>query len=225
MALKSIIIAVFFVSTILTCSWAADSPTTEIKVTILGNSLTLHEPAPGIGWNQRSGMAASDLDHDYVHILITMMMEREKASKVTPRIINGFDFENTPDAVKLTEIVEAVRGADIFIIQLGDNVKEQMVKPFLSLYSDLIAEIRKSNSKSTLIALGTWYDKRELNRQIKEICDTHFIKHVDLAPLFDDKNNLASSERSFSNPAVGSHPGDKGMKEIANAITTVLYQR
>lgn len=40
-----------------------------IKVAFVGNSISLHGIAENIGWDHKSGMAASSIDNDYVHKL------------------------------------------------------------------------------------------------------------------------------------------------------------
>ena len=51
---------------------AEDAPK---RLLILGNSITRHGPNAGIGWNRDWGMAASDIDHDYVHLLQSYLNE------------------------------------------------------------------------------------------------------------------------------------------------------
>ncbi len=62
-----------------------------IKVLFLGNSITLHEPAPAIGWNNAWGMAASAREKDYVHILLSHL--REQYGKVGYCICNVGEWE------------------------------------------------------------------------------------------------------------------------------------
>lgn len=70
-------IRIFFVLTfsaacvlLCSCGKKAGSSKQEIgSVTIFGNSIVAHDPAPDIGWTGDWGMAASCRDSDFVHIL------------------------------------------------------------------------------------------------------------------------------------------------------------
>lgn len=46
------------------------------RILFLGNSITLHGPAPEIGWTGNWGMAASVPDKDYVHQLLDRISRR-----------------------------------------------------------------------------------------------------------------------------------------------------
>ncbi len=41
---------------------------------------------------------------------------------------------------------------------------------------------------------------------------------VDISPLAKDPGNRAKAERPIKHPGIAAHPGDKGMRGIADAI-------
>jgi hypothetical protein len=45
---------------------------------------------------------------------------------------------------------------------------------------------------------------------------------VDIAALGKDESNYARAEQKLEHAGVAAHPGDKGMKAIAEAILTAL---
>ena len=63
-----------------------------VKVAFLGNSITLHDAAPNIGWTNVWGMAASAEERDYVH-LVTRGIERETGRTAEVIVRNIADFE------------------------------------------------------------------------------------------------------------------------------------
>ena len=52
------------------------------KVMFIGNSITIHEPKPEICWVKKCGMAASDAEHDYVHIVYKYLLSKYLLSKM-----------------------------------------------------------------------------------------------------------------------------------------------
>ena len=61
------------------------------RVLFLGNSITLHEKAPHIGWNRNCGMAASCEEKDYVHIVLRYLYK--KYGKVSHCVANVGEWE------------------------------------------------------------------------------------------------------------------------------------
>ena len=66
-----------------------------------------------------------------------------------------------------------------------------------------------------------WADaaKDEVLRQASQEVGGIF---VDAGPLGRDPANAARSERSFAHAGVAGHPGDKGMKALADAIVEAV---
>ena len=62
------------------------------RVLFLGNSITLHGPAPAIGWTGNWGMAASAEHLDYVHLL-TADIAAVSGEQPTVMVKNIADFE------------------------------------------------------------------------------------------------------------------------------------
>jgi hypothetical protein len=112
---------------------------------------------------------------------------------------------------------------DILIVQIGENVtKADLANPvaFKQAYLKLLSQFPHSKK---IITLPFWPDKVKQN-VITEIALESKSYLVDLAHLGDgtDVNNFASSYKYYSQPGVGSHPGDYGMKNIARCLYSVI---
>ena len=47
----------------------------KLRILFVGNSITKHAPKPSIGWNRDCGMAASSIEHDYVHLIVKKIIK------------------------------------------------------------------------------------------------------------------------------------------------------
>jgi hypothetical protein len=165
-------------------------------------------------------MAASDLEHDYVHVLLNKISE-EKECGIEYIVINiavfERDFENF-DPNRL-EIVREFN-PDILIFQIGENVSTEMLsikgETFVRNYLSII---EYCNSKETIVCLPFWPGKERLNL-ITEVALKAGVYLVDLSHLGSgiEPLNYASAEKKYTHAGVAVHPGDYGMENIAKML-------
>jgi hypothetical protein len=199
------------------------------KVLFLGNSITLHGPAPKIGWTGNWGMAASTQEKDYVHLLIDRI---SKAAGGKPQVMvkNIADFERRLNDYNLRDELkqELTFEADVIIIALGENAppaktpeaKAQFRKAFASLLAEL-----KRHGRPTIFVRGQFWQDADKDEIMKQSCEDAGGIFVDNSKLGSEESNFARAERPIEHAGVAGHPGDKGMREIADALWLDIQKR
>lgn len=198
-----------------------DSNEKTLKLLVIGNSISVHGIAPDI-WDHESGMAASSKEKDWCHILVNKIF-LEKKLNVDFAVLNLADFERKFEIFDFN-LLEKVKSfsPDIVIFQLGENVRKaditEKTDSFKSQYKKLILNFPEAKK---IICLPFWPDINK-NSAITDVAiETNSIL-VDLSHLSFDQKNFAKSEKEFSLPGVGEHPGDFGMENIAKLIWGVI---
>lgn len=196
------------------------------RVLFLGNSITRHGPAPKIGWNDDWGMAASALEKDYVHLVAGGIADLA-GKKPEIRTANIADFERN----LATYDVDAKLKAEfefkptLVILAIGENVAalqtEEARAQFKTALQKLLAAIRNAGKPSLVVRSCFWSDKAK-DEILKQACADAGGIFADLGALGKDESNYARAERKFEHAGVAAHPGDKGMKAIADAILNAL---
>ncbi len=180
----------------------------------VGNSVTKHGPKPDIGWNQDNGMAASDLDHDYVHILKKRILAREPDASIA--ILQVAFFERAfwePDI--LDRCKDAIGyHADTIVLFFGANVPKDYdagtLKPAISFgeaYEKLRAALAPDKTQ-TVIHLEGFYIRPVLEAEKKIVAE----KYGDRFLPMDDIRARDDVRGRFN------HPSDTGMLAIADRI-------
>ena len=199
------------------------------KVLFLGNSITLHAPKPDIGWTGNWGMAASAEEKDYVHLLTA---DIARAAGATPRTVvrNLAGFEREYETFDLaTELkAELEFRADIVVLAIGENVSETTTDEarakFAAAYARLLA-VLKEHGQPAIFVRGSFWPNAVKDGIMRKAGADAGAAFVDIAALGADASNAASSERKIGHPGVAGHPGDKGMRAIADAIFAALQER
>ncbi|MCH9723983.1 MAG: beta-galactosidase trimerization domain-containing protein [Planctomycetes bacterium] len=199
------------------------------KILFLGNSITLHGPAPKIGWTGNWGMAASAKEKDYVHVLMNRIV---KEAGGNPRVMvkNIAQFERTLTDYNIREQLkqELKFEADVVIIALGENAsspttddaRTQFSKAFMNLFS----ELKKQNSPEIFVR-GQFWKNSNKDKLLKQACEKTGGIFIDTGKIGLDESSHARAERIFKHAGVAAHPGDKGMQQLAEAFWQAIQKQ
>ncbi len=196
------------------------------KILYLGNSITLHGPAPSIGWVGNWGMAASSEDKDYVHLVTNFI---EAASGNNPQILikNIADFERGYATYDISDGLkeELAFEADIVIVAIGENVAELSTEDaranFGKAFLGLLTALQKTGHPTIFVRSSFW-ENASKDRIMQQAAGEANVSFVDIRETGQSEANIARSERQFEHAGVAGHPGDKGMRAIADAIITAI---
>lgn len=198
------------------------------KAVVFGNSLTL-----GFG---TFGMAASDSSHDYYHYVREYLRGLNPEAEVERYA--GSSWEGMTDSVSRISVVNGFLeklsgGEDLVIIQLSDNVNTPEKKAtYPEDVRTMLTMFRKHCPKARILWVAAWYGWSVNYAPIEEAGRELGIDLVDirdLSSLAENQNKLGNTYTSddgtvheIVSGGVASHPGDLGMKRIAERIIKKL---
>ncbi len=190
------------------------------RVLFIGNSITLHERKPEIGWNNNWGMAASAEEKDYVHVVLKNLQERY--GDISYAIVNVGEWEkNYWDENVLKKFQKAKDfQADTVIIRFGENVCREALesRPFVENLRVFI-EYLTDNAKKVIVTDCFW-EYEHIDKALKSVALEKGYDFVKLSDLGYQEENMAIG--LFEHQGVAAHPGDLGMQRIAERILEKL---
>lgn len=183
-----------------------------LKILFIGNSLTMHQPKPEIGWSGYWGMAASQPDKDYVH---RVQLGLTAATGQIPeiKIISG-DITYLP---LLLEDDITLFDPAVIVIQVGNNAPGD-TEP--AVFIDGFSRIRRAAPAARIITVGMWSTTRADQREAAIVTASKVIS-ADYVYIGEIQDRAAS----FSDSAVAWHPSDTGMQRIADRILHLIVFR
>lgn len=201
------------------------TPIIPNKTLFIGNSLL-------IGWGT-FGMCAKDSLHDYYHY-VSSYVKNIKESATFDKI-DGVGFETSDSEEEAREWMNTVlseklsNDIELVVIQLSDNtpVNEESINVFKNTCIELIKYIRGECVNARVVWVGAWYYTSEKISIIQKACSdtgTLFINITDLnvpnnqGSIGDEIHRDDGSTTTVDSSGVASHPGNKGMRLIANRI-------
>lgn len=188
----------------------------SFKVLFIGNSITLHEYKPEIGWYFNHGMAASKPENDYVHLVVKML--EEKVGEVSYDVMNiGFwelDYKNEDLLNEYLKETESLY--DLVIFRFGENIPKSDVD-----YTVLDKMIQKMMeyylvSGCRLVVTDEFWQYSPVDKLFFGQCRKHGGQFITLSDLgYEDKYKAIGMT---NHNGINQHPNDLGMKLIAERI-------
>lgn len=198
----------------------------SFKILVIGNSLSMHGIAKDIGWNHFSGMAATSIEKDYVHLLFKDIEKKLPKNKICLRICNFASFERNPNDFQLKNIDSLINyRPDLIVFQIGENVAIQNLSLFEEKYIELIDYFKIKGNPQT-ICTTPFFPSLQKNETVENVALSTNSYLVDLShlPLLNSEN-YAKDEKNYLGDksvwkvgGIGIHPGDIGMGNIAKQI-------
>lgn len=219
-------------------AYATNKRNGSLKVLIIGNSITKHEYAAGVGWYGNWGMAATSEDKDFVHILQKNIKEIHPDAEFKVTSVWDFEryfynFDNITDS-KFKEYVDF--DADIIVSAFGANINNANNENDPTFESgrtfsvnDYINVINYFDTKNDarIIPVLTPLTKTVIADEILKLPEAKGWTLVNTADLTDQKYTAypyRDAEVFGANVTDGvlNHPGDLGMQVIAERIWEAL---
>ena len=188
-----------------------------LKVMFVGNSITLHGILPSIGWHGEWGMAASKEENDYVHLLMNKISEKQENSSFCICQVASWE-SNYKEGKEKYSLYESARAfdADIIVMRFVENCpgKDFDKEIFKKEMADLLDYLNPTGKAKFVMTTGFWHHPGD--EAIIAYANEKGFPIALLGDLGEDDNMMAKG--LFEHSGVAMHPGDLGMKNIADRI-------
>ena len=192
-----------------------------LRVLVVGNSITLHEAKPEIGWYKSHGMAASAKERDYVHLLMGKIAAAYRDAAFCIAQVAQWEQQYANGSAVLIQYAAARDfGADVIIMRCIENCHNRTLDPMVLKreYSKLVDFLKSKPAAKVILTTGFW--KHYGDGVIRAIGEERGYPVVELGDLgeLDEMKAIGL----FEHKGVANHPGDKGMQVIADRIWEVI---
>ena len=223
-------------------TFLSDCDEDHYNILFVGNSITRHE-ITSYWWSDGHGMAATSQDTDYVHQTEALLTDKLEQLKPGAKAVNGYAFNysvwetNSHDRAQTYPIMDKyiTKGdaLDVVVLQLGENVPDDAyASTYKSDYAELIQHINEEAPNARIITVGDFWSDETKDAVKKSAAEKAGVTYVDLAEIQDDPDYQAGmgtmvegddgEKHEIKHAGVAKHPGDAGMKWIAEKIVEAV---
>lgn len=214
-------------------------PIVPKEVLFIGNSILL-------GMFGKYGMCASSPQKDYSYYVQQKILEHNKSCVFKKLMGSGFEhaesikefedwfYHNANSYSQKPARESFTKDLDLIYIQLSDNVNtEKKILNFYQTADILIEKIKELSPRARIIWIHGWYNKCNTYDKIIELCTRWNIERIDISDLRMKENEAfsgqicenASGETMPVKETWITHPGDTGMKKIAERINKITWDQ
>ena len=187
-----------------------------LRILFVGNSITRHGPKAEIGWYHDFGMAASDISKDYVHLVLNELSVKEEISYCICQAAEWeWKYKTGSEVLNLYEDAQKFN-ADIIVMRIIENcnISDFNGELFEREYKKLIDYLNYSGKAKIILTTGFW--KHPGDNNIIKVGEDNGYETIYLGDLGELDEMKAIGK--FQHRGVSIHPGDKGMRAIADRI-------
>ena len=195
----------------------------------IGNSLTLHD-ITSYWWNE-NGMAASDKEHDYYHLVLDHLKEKNEKVMGVPYSFIVWETQSHDRDEYLTYLDRLLSpDLDLITIQLAENAFD--LTTYLEDYTSLLKYIKKRAPNARILVIGDFWSFENRDELKKAAVQQTELEYISLEGITDNKDyqcGLGSTvydkdgnAHIVEHSGVALHPGDSGMEAIASRIIDML---
>ena len=195
----------------------------------IGNSITVHEPNEV--WWSTAGMAASETDLDYVHLTAAWLSETRGKTAVTPFYFYAWETAEGNRGEKLSMLDPYLDSRlQLVTIQLGENADD--LTGFEQDFESLIRYIQEKAPQARILVIDDFWTREERGQMKREAAEKTGAGFISLEEIRDRAEYQAGigtvvydtegNAHIVENQTVAAHPGDRGMRYIADRVIEAL---
>ena len=189
----------------------------DLKILFVGNSITKHGYLAEIGWFGNWGMAASCEEKDFVHLVVGELSKKTSVDYSIAQLANWERAYWDTDNILPKEYQTAIDfAADIVVVRIGENMPEIEDEKVCKENFEKMIKYFCKNPNAKVVLTNLFWNKAVLNKIIKEVADENNYIFCDISDLEKDEKTMAIG--LFEHKGIAVHPGDYGMKCIADRI-------
>lgn len=200
--------------------------TNPVKTLFIGNSLLNGIAGP----DGLYGMCSSSPNNDFYYYVkeeILKSVPSASFTKLHPRKMEQCDQPSDIDDWINSSISSFTEDLDLVIIQIGDNVNnDDRITNFDNGFYKVIESIIDNSPTARIILVGIWFYKSKVYDTLLKNAEKYGLEIIDIHDLNTAENQGYSGQKYLSSDGTLktvkdtwiTHPGDIGMRKIADRI-------